>query len=243
MLFLRSALFNLAFYLWTALLAVLWLPALALPAPAVVRGQRLWARGVLAMLRAICGIVVEVRDGERLPAGPVLIAAKHQSALDTLVWHSALDDPAIVLKRELLAIPLYGWYALKVRMIPVDRAGGARALRGMLAAGRRAVAAARPIVIFPQGTRTAPGLPVERAPYRPGVAALYRGLGVPAVPVAVNSGLHWPRRTFLRYPGRVVYRYLEPIPPGLDRAAFERCLIERIEPATAALEAQSRERS
>ncbi|HEX9569826.1 MAG TPA: lysophospholipid acyltransferase family protein, partial [Rhodospirillales bacterium] len=191
-------------------------------------------------LERLAGIGYEVRGRERLPEPPCILAVKHQSAWDTLIWHLIADDPAIVMKRELLALPIYGAYCRKTEMIAVDRKAGASAMRAMLEAARAAAAAGRPIVIFPQGTRTAPGTPTAAAPYLPGVSALYRGLGLPVVPVALNSGLFWPRRSFLRRPGRIVLEYLEPIPPGLPRAAFMAELEGRIETATRRLEVEAR---
>lgn len=232
----RSLLFNLAFFGWTALALVVFTPVLALPPRATVRAQRLWARGVLAMMRHIVGIGVEIRGSA--PAAGALIAAKHQSAWDTLIWHIIVDDPALVMKKELLAIPFYGWFCRKSRQIPVDRAGGPAALKAMVRTARAAIDAGRPVIIFPEGTRTAPG---AKLPYLPGVAALYRGLGVAAVPVAVNSGLFWPRRSFRKRPGTLVLEFLAPIPPGLKRRPFMAELETRIESATAALVAEGRQ--
>lgn len=240
MLLLRSLAFNLVFFLWTGLMLLLWLPSLWRGHEAIVRGQRLWAGHVVWLLRRLAGISHQERGRERLPAGGVIIAAKHQSAWDTLIWHLIADDPAIVMKQELLSIPIYGAFCRKSRMIAVDRQGGTKAMRAMLEAARRALAEGRPIVIFPQGTRTAPGTPATAQPYLPGVAALYRGLGVPVVPVALNSGLFWPRHGFLRRPGRIVLEYLEPIAPGLPRASFMIELERRIERATERLEAEAR---
>ena len=243
MLYLRSLAFNLAFFAWTGLMLVAWLPGLWRPHEVTVRGQRIWAGHVVWLMRRLAGIDFEVRGQAHLPAGGCIVAAKHQSAWDTLIWHLILDDPAVVMKQELLAIPIYGAYCRKSRMIAIDRRGGARAMRAMLEAARQAVAEGRPIVIFPQGTRTAPGTPAEAAPYLPGIAALYRGLGVPVVPVALNSGLYWPRRGFRRRPGRIVLEYLAPIAPGLARGAFMAELAARIEPATTRLEAQAAARN
>src|SRR5690606_21388864 len=146
-----------------------------------------------------------------------IVAAKHQSAWDTMAFYWVLDDAAYVLKKELLSIPLYGWCARKARMIGVDRSGGAKALRAMVEQAQNCLAEGRPIVIFPEGTRTAPG---RRSAYHPGIAALYTRLGVPVVPVALNSGLFWGRRSFIKQPGRIVVQFLPPIPPGLERRAF-----------------------
>ncbi len=140
-----------------------------------------------------------------------------------------LGDAAYVLKRQLLWIPIYGWYLRKLDNLSVDRAGGASALRVMVEAGKRIIAQGRSIVIFPEGTRTVPG---ERRPYHPGIAALYTQLDVPVVPVALNSGLFWGRRAFLKRPGRIVLEFLPSIAPGLPRKVFMRELESRIETAS-----------
>jgi 1-acyl-sn-glycerol-3-phosphate acyltransferase len=228
----RSLVFNIAFVGWTFLLGLVGLPLLWAPRPAVMRFGRFWARGALALLRWIVGLDHEIRGVERIPAGGCIIAMKHQSAWDTLILPVVLGDPAIVLKRELLRLPFYGWYAARAGSIAVDRAAGASALRPMVAAARLAAAAGRQIVIFPEGTRTVPG---ARLPYQPGVAALYQALALPLVPAALNSGLFWARRSFVKYPGRIVLEFLDPIPPGRPRRRLMAELEERIETAAAAL--------
>ncbi len=235
----RSNLFNLSFYVWSVFMVVLFAPALLLPYQVTVWGQRQWARGVNFLMRLGAGINVEYRGLEHRPTGGAIVAAKHQSAWDTLIWHAILDDPAMVMKRELLGIPIYGWMCRKTRMIAVDRKAGTTALRAMLQDGREAVALGRPIVIFPQGTPVAPGASVKDVPYHPGVSALYRGLDVPVVPVALNSGLFWPRRKFMRRPGTIILEFLEPIAPGLPRKEFDALLKDRIEGATSALELEA----
>lgn len=235
----RSNLFNLAFYVWSVFMVLLFAPALLLPWRVMVWGQRRWARGVNWLMRVLAGIRVEIRGLENLPDGGCIVASKHQSAWDTLIWHDVLDDPAVVLKRELLWIPIYGWMCLKTRMIPVDRKAGTKALRQMALDAERAVAAGRPIVIFPQGTRTAAGVGADEVPYQAGVSALYRAANVPVVPVALNSGMFWPRRRLDRRPGTIVLEFLEPIPPGLPRKEFQRLLPERIEAATRRLERET----
>ena len=162
----------------------------------------------------------------------MLVASKHQSMWDTIVMTAILKDPAMVLKRELLWIPFYGWYAQKARMIAIDRGAAAAAIRRLVSQGKAAVAEGRPVVIFPEGTRSAPGSKLE---YKPGVAALYRQLGVECVPAAVNSGLFWARRGFTRRPGTILLEFLPPIPAGLDRKTFMAELETRIETATAKL--------
>ena len=236
MIALRSFAANAAFYIWGAAINLAFVPALALPRMVTVRGQTYWAKGVLWLMRVTAGIRFEVRGAENLPHGPVLIACKHQSAWDTLIWHVIARDPAIVMKAALLAIPIYGWYCRKTKMIAIDRDAGPSALRKMVGAAREAAEAGRPVIIFPQGTRVAPGV---SAPYLPGTAALYGALGVPCVPVALNSGLFWPRNRWARRTGTIVLEYLPPIAPGLRRREFMAKLEERIETASGRLAAQS----
>ena len=230
---LRSALFNLAFYAWGLGMHLICLPLLLLPRGATQWAGGLWVRGVLALLAALCGIRHEIRGREHLPprpnGGAFIVASKHQSAWDTLIYSLLLDDEAYVLKQELIWFPLFGLFLLKSGVVPVDRAGGGKALRKMVAAAKRFVAEGRPLVIFPEGTRTPPG---SRRPYHPGVAALYRQLEVPVVPVALNSGLLWGRNSFVKTPGTIVLEFLPAIEPGLDRKAFLATLEDRIETAS-----------
>src|SRR5262245_36549625 len=214
---LRSLLFNILFALWTGLIFVLSLPTLVLPRNAVWWMGGLWVRGALLLLRATVGLGHRVTDGEHRIAGPAIYAAKHQSAWDTLVFPLLLDKPAYVLKQELIRVPLFGSYLRQCGMIPVDRQGGGAALKRMLKAARAAVAQGRSILIYPEGTRTPPG---ERRAYQPGVAALYGDLGIPVVPVALNSGLFWGRRAFHKKPGTITIEFLPPIAPRLPRRDF-----------------------
>jgi 1-acyl-sn-glycerol-3-phosphate acyltransferase len=236
MILLRSLAFNLALYLVTAAQAILGLPVMLLPRRLAYRFGRSWADLILRLCAAIAGLGYEVRGREHLPKGPAIIAMKHQSAWDTFAVAVVFDDPAIVLKQELLWIPFYGWYLWKSGMIAIDRKAGPQALRKLVAAGKRAAAIGRPLVIFPEGTRTAPG---THRPYQPGVAALYRQLDLPLVPVAVNSGLFWARRGFLKRPGRITLEILPPIPPGGERHQVMQELERRIETATARLVAEA----
>jgi 1-acyl-sn-glycerol-3-phosphate acyltransferase len=236
---LRSALYAAGFQLWTALMAVLYLPLLALPRRAMVLSARFWLKGVMALLRLTAGVTYEVRGRDTLPAGPVIVASKHQSAFETFAFHLLLDDPAYVLKRELTWIPFFGWYLAKTGVIAIDRSAGTKALKAMVKGGEQARAEGRPIVVFPEGTRTPPG---SRHPYHSGVAMLYGGLGLPVVPVALNSGLFWGKRAFTKRPGRVTIEFLPAIPPGLDRRRFMAELESRIETASDRLVAEARER-
>lgn len=214
---LRSLLFNLLFALWTAIIFLISLPTLLLPRGAVWAMGRLWVRGMTLLLRATVGLGHRVTGAEHRLAGPAIYAAKHQSAWDTLAFALLLDEPAYVLKQELMRVPLFGAYLRRCGMIAVDRQGGAGALKRLLAAARTAVSEGRSILIYPEGTRTPPG---ERRPFHPGVAALYGDLGIPVVPVALNSGLFWGRRSFRKEPGTITLRFLPPIGPGLPRKAF-----------------------
>jgi 1-acyl-sn-glycerol-3-phosphate acyltransferase len=197
-----------------------------------MRFGRFWAQGVLELLRVIVGLDHEIRGLDRITCGGCIVAMKHQSTWDTLILPIVLGDPAAVVKRELLLLPFYGWYAARAGSIAIDRKAGASALRRMVAAARTVATQERPIVIFPEGTRVAPG---ARLPYQPGVAALYQALAVPLVPAAVNSGHFWGRRSFVKHPGRIVLEFLDPIPPGWPRRRVMAELERRIETATAAL--------
>jgi 1-acyl-sn-glycerol-3-phosphate acyltransferase len=225
---LRSLLFNLIFFGLTAVLSVFYLPFLLLPRKTMVAGARLWIRLMLWFLKWVAGLSHEFKGLERLPQGPFLIAAKHQSAWDTLIFHLLVPDPAFILKKELLSIPLFGWYLAHHGMIAIDRKAGAGALKKMLKGAQAALDRGSIPIVFPEGTRTAPG---DHLPYHPGIAALYADLNVPVVPVALNSGLFWRRKGFLKHPGQIVLEVLEPIEPGMDRRAFLACLKQRIEEA------------
>ena len=231
MTWLRSALFNLFFFVFSATYATLLLPLLLGPRRWLVAPLRLWAGVVIGMLRLLCGIRLRVTGREHLPAdgGPALLAAKHQSAFDTVVWLWLLPDTAYVLKRELLNIPVWGWLVRGSGMIAVDRMAGASAMRHLLRVGKAAAAENRQMVIFPEGTRVPPG---ERRPYQPGVAALAAATGLPVIPVATDSGLRWGRRAFHKRPGVITVAVLPPLPPGLKRDALLHRLEDAIEPAT-----------
>ena len=226
---LRSLLFNAVFFVSGAVFLSLTLPSLLMPRRVSIMVGNLWFPFVIKALRAICGIGYEIRGTENLPATPSIIAAKHQSAWDTFAFLTFIEDGAYVIKKELTRIPVYGWLLIKAELVPVDRSAGAKALRAMVKTARSRLADGRNIVIFPEGTRTAPG---ERRRYHPGVAALYKDLAVPVVPVALNSGLFWPRRAFLKRPGHIVVEILPPIPPGLPRHAFMARLQSDIEDAS-----------
>lgn len=232
MLVLRSIAFNLAFYVVSVLFVVVGSPLLLGPRRWAMAGLDAHGRTCIWLMRWIVGTKLEVRGAEKLPAGAALIAAKHQSAWDTFGLVPIFRDPCFVLKAELLMIPFYGWFCAKFEHIVVRREKPAAALRGLLRDAKARAAQGRHIIIFPEGNRRAPGAEPD---YKPGIVALYEAVGAPCYPVALNSGLFWPRRQFLRRPGTLVVEILDPIPPGLPRAEFRRRLEADIEAATARL--------
>lgn len=238
MIWLRSLAFQVAFFAWTAGLGLLTLPVLLMPRPAVLGVARLWIDGTFGLLGGIVGLTYELRGGEHRAPGRAIYAVKHQSAWDTLVMMRLFRDPAIVMKGELAWMPFVGWYLVRLGMIAIDRRAGAGALRRMVRMARAKIADGQDVVVFPEGTRTAPG---EQRPYRPGVAALYAALDLPVVPVALNSGLYWARRALTKRPGRIVVAMLPAIPPGLAREPFMSRLRERIETQTARLNDEARQ--
>jgi len=218
MMALRSYLFVAWLYGWMAICGILYLPAILLPRIVAQRGIRLYAQIIRVGLKLICNIDTEIRGREHIPHGPFIYAGKHHCMLDIFIPFIVTSDPAIVLKRELLFYPFLGWYALKTKMIPIDRAGTSKTLKAIVAAARQRVEKGRAIVIFPEGTRTAPYS--EPAYQAAGIAALNKALDLPIVPVATNAGLCWPARGTRRKPGKIIYEILPPIPAGLDRKAL-----------------------
>lgn len=238
MIVLRSIIFNILFYVVLALYLVLGAGFYVTPRKWSIRALQAWARTSIWLLRVVAGIGMEVRGRGYIPQGPALVAGKHQSFWETFAILPLLDDPAMVLKKELTLIPFFGWFIYKFRMIAVERNAGTAALKKLVADAQDRIAAGRQIVIMPEGTRRAPDDPPD---YKPGAAALYGKLNVPCVPFALNSGLFWPRRRFLRHPGTIIIEFLPPIPPGLPRKTFQEQLEARIEPATARLVAEGRQ--
>jgi len=225
----RSLLFFALATVWTLLLVVIYVPLFMFPRKATQRGARLWNQGLLALLAMTCGLRHRVVGWEHVPAGGAIFASKHQSAWDTLIFHVILDDPIFVLKRELFRVPLVGWYMKKGGAIGIDRSAGFRAVKMMMPEVDRAIAEGSQVIVFPEGTRTAAG---TRRPYQPGVAGIYTHSDAPLIPVALNSGLFWGRRSFLKHPGVITLEFLPPVPPGLNRKAFIKELEIRIETAT-----------
>ncbi|WP_332766323.1 lysophospholipid acyltransferase family protein [Phenylobacterium sp.] len=232
MIALRSFVFVALFYLWSVFVAVGLSPALLGPRPWTMTLIGMWGKGVVWLLEVCCDIKVEVRGKQYMPVGAALVAPKHQCMFDVFAQFAWLPKACFVMKKELTWIPFFSWFAARARMIVVDREGHSTALRKLIRDANDRFADKRQLLIFPEGTRVDPG---QKADYKPGIAALYREINVPVVPVATNSGVHWPRHGFMRKPGTIVFEYLEPIAPGLKRAEFMRLLEERIEAASAKL--------
>ena len=229
---LRSFVFQIVFLSWTAFVSICFLPLLWRKLPKRVRIAAFWCRGTMWLLKRIVGLSHEVVGRENCPATPAIYAFKHQSAWETIAVTSLFSNYCLILKQELMRIPFFGLHLKRMGFIGIDRSAGASALKTMVRAAREVHADGRDIVMFPEGTRTPPG---ERRAYQPGIAALYRDLGVPVVPVALNSGVFWGRRKLFKRPGRITVRFLPPIAPGLRRGDFMAALEDSIETATDAL--------
>ncbi len=236
----RSLTFNALFYANLSVHMIVALPILLLPHRVHLAFIRSYARTSLWLLRVVCGTTVEWRGLDRLPQGACIVACKHQSAWETFALYAMLDDPAYILKRELTWIPLFGWHMAKAGLIPIDRRAGMSALSRMTAHARKELERGRQVVIFPEGTRRLPG---AEPSYKPGVAHLYVRCGVACVPVALNSGLFWPRRSLKRYPGSILVEVLDPIMPGLSSREFLARLQDTLEAATARLVQESEMRN
>ena len=238
LIFLRSLVFNVLFYFLLVLWLLFALPTFLMPRKAILTVASWWAKSNLLLMRIICGTKVEFRGVEKIPKGPLIVASKHQSMWETFALVQFFDQPLYILKRELKWIPFFGWYVMKADMIGVAREAGASALRDMTRRAGKAVREGRQLIIFPEGTRR----PVEAPPrYKHGVAQVYKVSGVACLPVALNSGLFWPRRTFMRYPGTLVVEFLDMLPPGLSRDEFIDRVRDVIETATDRIVKDARE--
>jgi 1-acyl-sn-glycerol-3-phosphate acyltransferase len=234
--FVRSILFNVLFYLNTALWLIVALPTFFMPYRAILWIAKTWGRINLVLLR-VAGIDYEIRGREKIPPGALIVAAKHQSAWETFALLWMFDNPTFIIKRELQWIPIFGWLTIKGRMVPVNRGAGSHALTAMTARAKIELSEGRQLVIFPEGTRRTAGAEPR---YKYGVAHLYAAAGVPCLPIALNSGLFWPRRSILRFPGKVLVEILDPIAPGMDKEEFFKRVQNEIETATARLIAESK---
>lgn len=196
-----------------------------------LKGTQLYGALVLWLAKVVCGLDHRVEGRGNIPLGPVLFASNHQSMWETFALASELEKPCFVLKKELLRMPIFGWWFAAAGFIAIDREAGANAMRQMLETAQARVADGFQIVIFPEGTRVKPG---ETVPYHPGVAGLYRALGVPCVPTAHNSGLFWHDPGITRLPGTITLAFSQPIAPGLKRAEFLTRLKDEIDTSATA---------
>lgn len=241
MIVLRSILFNALFYANLILRMIIFSPVYFLsPRKKAYSVPKNWALSNHWLMEKIVGTSFEIEGLENIPAGSYIVAPKHQSFWDTYALLPWLDDPVYILKRELMWIPLFGWYAMKQRMIPVNRGARGKVMVEVLARTRAELATGRQLIIYPEGTRRAPG---AEPLYKYGIARMYRDLGIPVVPVAMHPGLFWPRRKFRRYPGHFKVRILPPIEPGMDPDAFFARLIEVTEKASDELLVDTAERN
>jgi 1-acyl-sn-glycerol-3-phosphate acyltransferase len=227
--FLRSLVYNVLFYAMLVFWMVVAIPTFLMPPFAFMGVAKAWARSSIWLMRVVCNTKVDYRGLEKIPPGPLIVASKHQSMWETFALLQFFEAPLFIYKRELGWIPLFGWYLVKSKMIGVDRSGGMRSLMEMARRAPRLVRGGRQLIIFPEGTRTAVGAAPD---YKTGVGQIYVNSAVPCVPVALNSGLFWPRRTFMRYPGTLVVEFLDPLPPGLTRKEFIARISQSIEDAT-----------
>ncbi len=230
--FLRSLIYNVLFYLLLVCWLIVAIPTLVMPRTAILMVARQWSRQSTWLLRIVCKVKVEYRGVDKIPKGPLIVASKHQSMWETFALLQLFDMPLYILKRELTRIPFFGWYLIKAGMISVNRRAGGRALLKMVRQASEEVRNGRQLIIFPEGTRRPVGAPPD---YKPGVAQLYASSRVSCLPVALNSGLFWPRRTFMRYPGTLVVEFLDLLPPGLPRDEFLTRISTMIEEATVRL--------
>ncbi|MBZ8132844.1 1-acyl-sn-glycerol-3-phosphate acyltransferase [Afifella sp. IM 167] len=227
--FARTLLFNVVFYVNFAVQALLFSPFLLLPERYGTWVTKFWTASSLFWHRLITGIGEETKGLENIPQGACIVACKHQSTWETMRLVYMFDKPAYILKRELMWIPLLGWYLKKYGHIPVDRGSRSKALASIVVHARQRKATGYQILIFPEGTRRPP---LAEPHYRYGVVHLYKELGLPVVPVALNAGLYWPRRSFAHVPGTVRVQVLPPIEPGLEPSAFAVRLEATLEEAT-----------
>lgn len=230
--FWRSLAFNAAFFGWSGGLALVGLPLLVISQELSIKYGRVWAKGSLWLAHRICGITHEVRGLQYVTETPVIYACKHQSAWDTIIFWALFKAPVYVIKKELLLLPFFGLFLLRQRHIAIDRGKGASAIKQMIRRTREALHEQRPVIIYPEGTRTAPGAP---AAYQPGIAAVYGQLKRTVIPVALNSGLYWGRNAFTKRPGRIVIEFLPPLEPGMPSKEFLAQLQTTIESASARL--------
>lgn len=242
MIFIRSLLFNIVFYGYTIFCCLLFMPSFLFPRPVILWVTRFWTRGVAVLEKYILGLTYEIRGQEHLPKdGTYIVAAKHQSAYETLKLHALFDDPTIVLKKELIGIPVFGTFLKKVDVIPIDRKNKESAMKAIVDGAKRMEENNRPIVIFPQGTRVPVHCDANQKKYKGGIAKMHSHTDIPIIPLALNSGLFWPKNSFIKRPGKVIFEFLPAIESDISDKEMMQTLATRIEQKTYDLmsEAQS----
>lgn len=240
----RATLFNIVFWAWAVLVCVTIIPLVYCSRKTTLRISHIFNNGVYYIEKYVLGLDYEVRGLEYLPKeGPYLIAAKHQSAYETMKLHRLFGDPSIILKKELLSIPIWGKFLGKLDIIAIDRSNGESAMTSIVDGALRMKEQKRPIVIFPQGTRVATDATTAKKPYKGGIMKMYKATGLPIIPLAVNSGMFWPRNAYLKRPGKVTFEFLPPIEPGLDDKKVMKALEERLEEASIRLMEEAKERN
>lgn len=233
MIFLRTLLFNILFFSYTFLCCVFFLPSFLFPRSVILFVTHFWLAGVSILEKFILGLTYEIRGKQYLPReGSYIVAAKHQSTYETFKLHALFGDPTIILKKELVNIPIFGTFLKKIDVIPIDRKNKEEAIIAIIDGAKRMQKHNRPIIIFPQGTRVAVDLDTSKKPYKSGIAKMYSQIDLPIIPMALNTGLFWSKHKFLKRPGKVVFEFLAPIEPGLPEKKVMKALEDRIEEKT-----------
>jgi 1-acyl-sn-glycerol-3-phosphate acyltransferase len=238
----RSILFNICFWAWSIVVCISIIPFIYASKKTTLRISHIFNNGVYFIEKYVLGLDYEVRGLENLPKeGPYLIAAKHQSAYETMKLHRLFGDPSIILKQELLSIPVWGKFLGKLDIIAIDRSKGETAMSSIVNGAMRMKDQGRPIVIFPQGTRVRVDVSSADKPYKGGIIKMYNATSLPIIPMALNSGLFWPRNSFLKRPGKVIFEFLPAIEPGLEEKKVMKALEERLEEASIRLMDEAKE--
>jgi len=225
----RSIIFYLLLYLWTLCLGILCLPYLLLPNSYVRKLSDLWISGILQLLKLICNITYKINGLENIPKKAVIVASKHQSTFETFLLFKLINNSIFIHKRELFLIPIFGLYLKKINMISINRNEGAKSMRKILNEAKQKISNGYSIIIFPEGTRKKPG---ETTDYKTGIAGIYKESEAEVLPVAVNSGHYWPKHTFIKKPGKIIIKFLKPIPAQLEKSEFLKKIESVIEEET-----------
>ncbi len=223
----RSFIFNCFYVFWTLAVGILFFPVVFMPTHIIILViGKIWAQGLYFFLKILCNLKLDLKGVENRPKVPAIYASKHQSALETFMYHILVHKPVFVLKKELLNIPVFGYYLKKMGMIAIDRSGGIKSLKILLKEVQDKLDDGYSIIIFPEGTRTKPGDQVE---YNAGIAAIYNLKAASIIPIALNTGCFWPKDSFLKKPGKFTIEFLPAISNDLNKKEFMSQLEEQIE--------------